>query len=250
VTVKVTFLGSATFLLEDPTGHLAVIDPWLDAEPGNPGCPLKVEDLAHADLVLVTHGDPAHYGRADSVRIASLAGCPFASNVPLCEYVLSKGLLPKSQVLPLALDTRHKLGFLEVTVFPVIHPTDWIPPAGYEIPREPNTGFALSMGEASIMYTGDTILDDDIYKKVATEYKPTLGLIPVASPTAGHGTLEESAVVAAFVARVAGVKYMIPHYRFVPNNPSVDMLASELRGTNIQLIRLEPGESFTLKDGV
>ena len=61
--LKTTFLGSATFILEDSAGRIVFIDPWLDAEPGNPECPLRVAEVTHADLVVVTHGDPAHYSR-------------------------------------------------------------------------------------------------------------------------------------------------------------------------------------------
>jgi hypothetical protein len=102
------------------------------------------------------------------------------------------------------------------------------------------------MGGVSVLFTGDTVLGDEIYHPVAARSSPRLGLIPVASPTAGHGTLEDSAKVAAFVARTIGAKYIIPHYRYVPDNVAVDMLVQELRSAPIEIIRLKPGQSFSI----
>jgi L-ascorbate metabolism protein UlaG (beta-lactamase superfamily) len=244
MTLKMTWYGSSTFMLEDKAGNVVFVDPWLDGDIGNPGCPLKVVDVARADMVLVTHGDPAHYGRGDSVRIASKTGCRFGSSPELCEFVTKKGLLPPDQVLPISLNKRHKLGFIEVTMFPVIHPPHQLPPG--EIPSEPNTGFALTMGDVSILHTGDTILGDNVYRSVAAINPAQVAFLPITSKSAGHGTLQESVEVAASIAAMSGVKYILPHYRYVPNNPAVELLSEAVAPKSIKVVRLEPGESFTL----
>ena len=246
MTLKMTWLGSSTFMVEDEAGKVVFVDPWLDGDIGNPGCPLKVADVARADLVLVTHGDPAHYGRGDSVRLAAKTGCRFASNPELCEFVVEKELLPHDQVLPLPLNQRHKIGFIEVTVFPVIHPPYKEPPK-HGIPVAPNTGFALTMGGVSVLHTGDTILGDEVYRDVAATYPVQVGFLPIASKSAGHGTPQQTVEVAASIADMTGVKYILPHYRYAPNNATVEMLAEVVEPKGVKVLRLEPGESFTLE---
>lgn len=245
MALKVTWIGGASFVFEDPAGRVVFLDPWLDADGGSPGCPLKVADVARADLVLVTHGDPSHWGRGDAVRVAAKTGCPFMSNPPLCEYVVRKGFLPASQVMPLPLNERRKMDFMEVMSFPVIHP-HWDKPEGYDIPNDPNTGFSLSMGGVSVLYTGDTVLGDEVYRGIAAAYPPRVGLLPIGSARASHGSLNETVEIAASIAGMIGAEYVIPHYRYVPNNPAVSMLADALRPLGVQLVRLEPGQGLSL----
>lgn len=244
MSLKMTWLGSASFLLEDSNHNTVYLDPWLDGEIGNPRCPLKVSDVARADLVLVTHGDQAHYGSGDSVRIAAKTGCRYASNHQLCDFIAQKGMLPRSQMLPLALDERHHLEFMDLTVFPVIHPPYKEPPKS-GIPPEPNTGFALSMGGVSTLYTGDTVLGDEVYRRIAAAYSPRVGFLPIVGGT-GHGTAAQSVEVAASIAAMTRIEYIIPHYRWIPNNAAMDMLIDATRSLAVEVVRLEPGGSLTL----
>jgi len=250
MALKITWLGSASFMLEDSAGRVVFIDPWLDADSGNPGCPIKVEDVARADLVLVTHGDPSHYGRGDSVRVAVKTGCRYASNAPLCKYIVDNGLLPSSQVLPLAIDQLHRLKFIDVTVFSVIHPP-YLVPLNSDVPGEPNTGFCITMGGVSVLYTGDTVSGDAVYRRVAAECNPLVGCFPISGASGeGHGTIEESVELAASITGMASVKYVFPHYRYSPKNPAVGMLSDAVQPLGVKVVMLEPGQVFLAKNGV
>jgi len=247
MSLKVTWLGSASFKLEDSGGHVVYLDPWLDAPPGNPGCSVKAADVTRADLVIVTHGDPAHYGRGDAPKIAAAARCRLATNEALSRFIVANGLLPEAQVMPLALSREYDLGFINLLNFPVIHP-----PYGSEstspTPREPNTGFSLRIGGVSVLYTGDTILGDTVYAEVARTRPALVGLLPIGSQLAAHGTMDETVDIAASIARTVGCKYVIPHYRFVPNNPAIGTLADALKQHEIQLVEMStPGQTFEAK---
>ena len=50
--VSIRFLGTAAFEILTASGKRILIDPYLDE---NPASPLKVADLDHLDLLLVTH---------------------------------------------------------------------------------------------------------------------------------------------------------------------------------------------------
>ncbi|NLS45539.1 MAG: metal-dependent hydrolase [Firmicutes bacterium] len=56
---QIRWLGHAAFEITSAKGRKILIDPWIS---GNPACPLKVEDLATPDLVLITHDHQDHYG--------------------------------------------------------------------------------------------------------------------------------------------------------------------------------------------
>ena len=58
---SVRWLGHASFILSTPGGKTVVIDPWVE---GNPSCPVKLEDIKQAHLVLVTHDHFDHAGNA------------------------------------------------------------------------------------------------------------------------------------------------------------------------------------------
>ncbi len=52
MTVSIRFLGTAAFNIITDEGKRILIDPYLDE---NPVSPIKVDDLDHLDLLLVTH---------------------------------------------------------------------------------------------------------------------------------------------------------------------------------------------------
>lgn len=242
MNIEITWLGGASFRIKGSQGHTLFIDPWLDAPPGNAGCPISVKDVTRADLVLVTHGDPGHYGRGDGVRIARQNGCTFAANGALCRYVVDKGLLPAAQVRSLALHEASDLGAARVLMFPVVHPP-WTAPDGYDIPREPNTGFLVTMDGSTILYAGDTVLGDNVYRSVSETTRPTVGLLPIGSPSGSHDSLESTAQIAASIAHMSGTSYVIPHYNYVRDNPAVEMLRRALAPSGAELISLEPGKA-------
>lgn len=248
MALQITWLGSASFRLEDANGNIVYLDPWLDADPGNPGCPIGVNDVERADLVIVTHGDPAHYGRGDAARIAARTGCTFASNPALSAWVVEEGTLPAAQVVTLNFWEPHDFGFAEVTNYPVIHPP-YANPSEQATMSEPNTGFAIRMGGVSVLYTGDTVPGDEVYKDVAAKFEPTIGLLPInPADNPARGTVQDSVDLAASIAKMASLRYVIPHYRYRADANGPTVLQEQLRSLDIESPILLPGETV-LRNG-
>jgi L-ascorbate metabolism protein UlaG (beta-lactamase superfamily) len=53
LSLKLTWLGHASFKLETSNGKISYLDPWIE---GNPACPIRIADVTKADIVFVTHG--------------------------------------------------------------------------------------------------------------------------------------------------------------------------------------------------
>ena len=69
MSLSITWLGHATFLLQSPGGKRIVLDPWVN---GNPTSPEAAKKLGALDLMLITHGHSDH--TADAVSIARSSG--------------------------------------------------------------------------------------------------------------------------------------------------------------------------------
>ncbi|HEX4043529.1 MAG TPA: MBL fold metallo-hydrolase [Xanthobacteraceae bacterium] len=246
--IEIAWLSGAGFRIVDSMGNVIFIDAWLDAPPGNPGRPLSVGDVKRADLVLVTHGDPGHYGRGDGVRIAAQNRCPFASSPELCSYVLASGLIPADKVRPLPMNEAATIGAARVQMFPAVHPP-WVPPAGYPVPRDPNAGFLLTIEGSTVLFVGDAVAGDAIYSTVSAGRSPIVGLLPIGSPAGSHGTLESTADLAAGIAAMSGMRYVIPHYNFVANNPVLPSLRAKLAAVGAELLDLAPGKAAQFENG-
>ncbi|MDJ0763447.1 MAG: metal-dependent hydrolase [Myxococcota bacterium] len=65
--VRITWLGHAAFKLESG-GKTVLIDPWIT---GNPTCPITVDDIQAADLILVTHDHGDHVGDTEAIALAT-----------------------------------------------------------------------------------------------------------------------------------------------------------------------------------
>ncbi|MEO1511978.1 MAG: MBL fold metallo-hydrolase, partial [Planctomycetota bacterium] len=82
MTLKLTFLGHAGYLLET-ANHKVAIDPYLT---DNPVAVMKAEELDCTHIV-VTHGHFDHF--ADVPAIAKRTGATVVAPVEICEYLSS-----------------------------------------------------------------------------------------------------------------------------------------------------------------
>ena len=87
MTLSITWLGHATFLLRSPGGKTILIDPWVT---GNPSSPESAKNLGALDLMLLTHGHGDHTG--DAVSIGRSSGAHIIAPYELSVWLESKGL--------------------------------------------------------------------------------------------------------------------------------------------------------------
>ena len=85
MSVTITFLGHAGFLLESGEQRVA-IDPFLT---GNPVATIKAEDV-RCNFIVLTHGHADHIG--DTVAIAKANGAAVAAAFEICDYLAAQGV--------------------------------------------------------------------------------------------------------------------------------------------------------------
>ena len=63
-SVKITFIGHASFRFESDKGTIVYFDAWLD---DNPTAKLKLAQVDKADIVIATHGHQDHIGALSEI---------------------------------------------------------------------------------------------------------------------------------------------------------------------------------------
>ena len=83
----IRWLGHAMFQVVSPTGKVIYIDPWVE---GNPSCPVTLQDLDRADVVVVTHNHHDHAGQ--TVELIAKTGATLVSMVETTEALMKAGV--------------------------------------------------------------------------------------------------------------------------------------------------------------
>lgn len=231
--VTITWLGHAAFKLE--SGEKTVfIDPWIT---DNPTCPIEVEDIAVAHLILVTHDHFDHVG--DTIAIAKATGATVVA-IPETAARLQADGLPAGNVLYGV--GRNIGGAIEIDGITLImteafHSSETGSPAGYII-KFP--------GGATIYHAGDTgiFANMQVYGDL---YPMHIALLPIGS------VFTMDAEQAAESLRLLKPAIAIPmHFGtfpiLAPNADEFVELAKKV-APEVEVIVLEPGQSYTLKPG-
>ena len=87
MSLSITWLGHATFIVRTPGGKRIIFDPWVST---NPSCPESARKVGALDLMLVTHGHSDH--TADAVSIARATGAQVVAPYELSAWLQQKGL--------------------------------------------------------------------------------------------------------------------------------------------------------------
>jgi L-ascorbate metabolism protein UlaG (beta-lactamase superfamily) len=232
--VTVTFLGQSAFKLSSGTKTI-LIDPWIT---GNPVCPITVDDITEADLILVTHDHFDHLG--DTIAISMATGAKVVALYETAAKLIADGLPPDHILFdgfgrdiggPIELDG------LTLIMTPAVHSSASGVPVGYIIQ------FA---GGATIYHAGDTAIFSDM-QLWGRLYPIDLALLP----TGGGFTMD--ALQAAQSLRLLKPTKAIPmHYgtfpMLAPNADEFVKLANKI-APRVGVTVLKPGESSILRPG-
>ncbi len=221
MSVTITFLGHAGFLLESGD-HRVAIDPFLT---GNPIATMKAEDV-RCDFIALTHGHADHIG--DTVAIAKANGAAVAAAFEICDYLATKGVEKCEPGNP---------GGKITTDFGWIAFTQAFHSSSFEgqYMGQP-CGVVVNLGGVTVYHCGDTALFSDM-KLIGEIYKPDIACIPIGDRfTMGP---ELGAKAAEFIRP----KIAIPiHYGTFPGMLVPD--ASGFNPSGVEVKILEPGESW------
>ncbi len=232
MSLSITWLGHSTFILGLPNGKRVITDPWL----GNPNCPpafAKPESVKPVDLILVSHGHSDHIG--DVVPIARATGAPVICMFEVGLYFSDKGL---QNVKDMGIGGTQEVSGVTLTMTQAVHSGSMVE-GGRIVYLGGAAGFVIrAPGAPTIYFAGDTGLFGDM-KIIGEIYKPEIAFLPIGDLyTMGPDT-------AAIAAQWLGVRQVVPmHWGTFPVLTGTPAnLKAHLKGTNIEVLELKPGET-------
>jgi len=256
MSVSIRFLGTAAFEIIAEGGQRLLIDPYLDE---NPVSPLKVADLDHVDLLLVTHAAIDHLGDAEAIlrRFPDLA---LICGADVRGYLMYRGIGgDRLRAIPWGMMIEEA----GVRVRPVeSRHWSYIQTEDMRAFSSTPLGFIIYAGAGvSVYHAGDTAIFGDM-RLLGELYQPTVGLINVGVPAmhrgAAHGapeylTGEMDAREAALACGWLGLRYAIPCHHDDPDLPEILRFRALLEAARREdasapePVILRPGEAFTIQ---
>jgi L-ascorbate metabolism protein UlaG (beta-lactamase superfamily) len=258
LSVSIRFLGTAAFEIITAEGKRILIDPYLDE---NLVSPIKVADLDHVDLLLVTHAAYDHFGDTEAI-LRRFPDLPLICGADVRGYLMYRRIDgDRLRAIPWGMMIEEA----GIRVRPVeSHHWSYIQTEDFRAFSSTPLGFIVYAGEGQRIYhTGDTAIFSDL-KLLGELYQPTVGLINVGVPKEHRGmahgvpeylTGEMGAEEAAMACQWLGLTYAIPCHHDDPTLPEIvhfKELLAEVRQadpTAPEPVVLKPGETFSLPMG-
>lgn len=231
MSASITWFGHSNFMVK-AGGVTVLVDPFFT---GNPSCPVKAEEIAAVDLVLVTHDHGDHVGDAVSLcnRLNAPCGCVVGTGERLVEGGLRRELLPAGMGFNVGGTYTHK--GMAVTMTKAFHTSESGVPVGYVVTMP---------GGFTFYHAGDTGLFGDM-TLIGGLNRPDVAMLPCG----GFFTMDGRH--AAEAAKLLGVPAVIPmHYGTFP---IIAPDASELHTHMVRvvpscrLLTMKPGENMKME---
>jgi L-ascorbate metabolism protein UlaG (beta-lactamase superfamily) len=230
---RITYFGHSTFSLTTPSGHVALIDPWVMT---NPVCPAALKDVPRLNVIFLTHAHGDHLG--DLLALAKLHKPKIVAIFETYLWLASKGF--EHETSPMGKGGSQSVGEFQVTMTHAFH-SNSIDDNGVMLYGGEPAGYVIRMpGGFTIYHAGDTSLFGDM-KLIGELYKPELAMLPIGDRFT-MGPRE-----AAYAIRLLGVKHVIPiHYGTFPFlTGTVEEFRNETRDiAGLRIHALKPGESL------
>jgi L-ascorbate metabolism protein UlaG (beta-lactamase superfamily) len=228
--IKFTWLGHSTFRFVTPGGETVLIDPWVQ---GNPACPEALKKFGQLDTMLVTHGHFDHIG--DGVELGKRHKPQVVGIFELCHYLESKGVANTS---PMNKGGSQQVGEMQVTMVHADHSCG-ILDDGKIIYGGEACGYVVEIESRRFYHAGDTNVFGDM-KIIQELYHPELVFLPIGD------LFTMSPREAAYACRLLQPKQVVGmHYgTFPPLTGRPAQLRDLITGRNIEVIELNPGDSF------
>lgn len=230
---SITWLGHAAFTIRSANDRMVYIDPFLV---GNPLCPITMDDISQAHLVLVTHAHFDHLGNA--VDIAKNTGATFVTQPEAAAKLTSESGLPAEQVCNFGsgmnIGGSIAIEGITVTMTQAFHSSQIASCTGFIIRLE--DGF-------TIYHAGDTGIFATM-KILGELYSLDLALLPIGS------VFTMDPVQAAKALSLLNPRRAVPmHYRTFPVlEQSAERFVELARkeAPHVEVVVLEPGQELIL----
>ncbi|MCL4135696.1 UNVERIFIED_CONTAM: hypothetical protein GTU68_017533 [Idotea baltica] len=225
--VSISYFGHSAVCINTADDKQILIDPFIST---NPLCPKPLPQFSNLSAICLTHAHADHVG--DTLKLAT------ESTATVCATYELAALLAKDGVKSENLEFMNKGGSVKidgasVTLTQAFHSSSYGEAAGLII--------KLDSGQ-TIYHAGDTMVFSDM-QLIAQRYKPDIAFLPIGD----RFTMGPKEAVDA--AKLLAVDRVIPiHFgTFDALTGTTDEFCSELKGTNIEAIVLEPGSSLKLE---
>jgi L-ascorbate metabolism protein UlaG (beta-lactamase superfamily) len=234
MAAKITWLSHAGFIINSPEGKTIVIDPWIK---DNPLCPIKLEDIKEADIVLVTHDHFDHMGNA--VDIVKNTGATIVVAPETAGKLQSEMGLSADNIIfggyGMNIGGSAEIKGITITMTQALHSSETAAP----------TGFIIKLEDGKTIYhAGDTGIFESM-RLLGELYNIDLALIPIGS------VFVMDPYQAAHSLRLLKPKKAIPmHYKTFPiieQDASRFVELAKQIAPEVEVIVLEPGQSYTLE---
>ncbi len=253
--VSIRFLGTAAFEITTSSGKCILIDPYLEE---NKTSPLKVADLDHIDILMVTHAAYDHLGDTEAI-MKRFPDLPLVCGADVRGYLMYRGIDgDRMRAIPWGMmieEAGIQIRPVESRHWSYIQTED-----GRSFSSTP-LGYIIDVGEGHRVYhAGDTTIFFDL-KLIGELYTPTVGLINVGFPRDHRGgehgvskylTGEMDSKEAVMACQWLGLKYAIPCHHDDASLPEIVRFREGLEQARLddasqpKPIILSPGETLIL----
>jgi L-ascorbate metabolism protein UlaG (beta-lactamase superfamily) len=239
MALEIEYLGWATFRLVSEKGTKVVIDPSLEGDPAHrvPRCTVSVKDLSDAQVVIVTHAAPDHFGQTVELMKISRATlfCPKDVSIK----VLKEGI-PEERVFSMVPGVRFQFMDIGIKALKSAH----ISMSEFEgrwltgVPLS----YILNFGpKEKIFYSGDDALGPH-YRFYGELYQPNLAFLGIGGiDTNGQCLTELYPDEAAVAAKWLDVQAVIPMHYLGSEDQELEQELAKI-APEIQLAVMQPGE--------
>jgi len=230
---SIRWLGHAGFVVSTPGGKTVIIDPWIT---DNPLCPVKLEEITAADIVLVTHDHFDH--SVNAADIAKRTGATVIAQPETAGRFKADSGLADDRIIfggfGMNIGGSVTIDGITIIMTQAFHSSATGTPAGYIIQLEDGT---------SIYHAGDTGIFDSM-QLLGELYKIDLALLPV-----GGAFTMDSYQAARALALLKPKKAIPMHYKTFPileqsAERFVELAKKEAPG--VEVIVMEPGQQYNL----
>jgi L-ascorbate metabolism protein UlaG (beta-lactamase superfamily) len=236
MSVKLTFIGHATWLIEGSKNVL--IDPFITSNPQAQEAGIKLENLLDkVDIVAVTHG---HFDHIENALDFGKRGIPVVGLFEVAQYLAAQGA---TNTVGCNIGGWFEVDGVKMVYTPAVHSSALIKENGETIYLGNPAGVIVELDGIRIYHTGDTAVFGDM-ALIGELYKPDVMLLPI-------GSLFTMGIPEAVKAvELVKPKVAIPmHYNTWPpiaQNPEEFKKAVEEACLNTEVVIVKPGETVEI----